>query len=170
MNETVLTAFVIVASIAIIFQAAMLAALFFSFRKTSARVEKLADTVESKAIPLLESAKTVLDDTGPRIKEITDNLSEITGTMKAQVGRMDTTVTDLVDRARLQIIRVDELVSRTMDKVEETTEMVQQTVVTPVKHLSGIMQGLSAGIGAFLQKRHRRAAEMAAGDDEELFI
>lgn len=170
MNETVLSAFVVVASIAIVVQAGMLIALFFSLKKTSEKMERIAGTVEGKAIPLLESAQSVLDETGPRLNEITANLTEITTTLKSQVGRMDATVTDLVDRARLQIIRVDELVSSTMDKVEETTEMVQQTVVTPVKHLSGIMQGLSVGIGAFLSQRRRRAVDINAGDDEELFI
>src|SRR5262245_49702016 len=115
MNETVLSTFVIVASIAIVFQAAMLIALFFSFRKTSQRMEKLAATVEGKAVPLLEKAQSVLDETAPKLNEITSNLTEITGTFKSQVTRMDATVTDLVDRARLQVIRVDDLVSRTMD-------------------------------------------------------
>jgi hypothetical protein len=69
------------------------------------------------------------------------------------------------------VIRVDELVSRTIDKVEETTEMVQHTVVTPMKQLSGLMQGLSVGIGAYLSRRRKAAMEAAgATEDEEMFI
>jgi hypothetical protein len=172
MSETVLSAFVIVACLAIIIQAGILVALFFSVRKTGARMEAIASQVESRAIPLLESARAVLEDSGPKLKEITSNLVDATGTMKDQVTRLDSTVNDLVDRTRLQVIRVDELVSRTLDKVEETTEMVQQTVVTPVRQISGIVQGLSVGLGAFLGSRRRMKAngDPIMVEDEELFI
>ena len=46
---------------------------------------------------------------------------------------------DVIDRARLQVIRADELLNRTMDRVEETTDMVHRTVVSPVRQLSGLM-------------------------------
>ena len=55
----------------------------------------------------------------------------------AEIERLDATVNDIVDRTRLQVIRADELVNRTMDRVEETTEMVHRTVVSPIRQLSG---------------------------------
>lgn len=171
MNETVLTGFVVVATIAITFQAIILVVLFFALRKTTQRVEAIATNVESKAIPLLDSAKTILDENGPRLKEITQNLSETTTTLKTQMNRVDATLNDVLDRTRLQVIRVDDMVSRTMDKVEETTEMLQHTVVSPVKKLTGIMQGLSVGIGAYIQRRRKATMEAAtAVEDDELFI
>jgi hypothetical protein len=84
---------------------------------------------------------------------------------------MDVTFNDAVDRTRLQVIRVDELVSRTIDRVEETTEMVQHTVLTPMKQLAGVVQGLSVGIGSFLNRRRKAAMEASgATEDEEMFI
>lgn len=169
MSETVLSLFMIVTCLAIIIQAGILAALFFTVKKTSARMETLADQVANRAIPLMDSAKAILEDSGPKLKEITSNLVDATGTLKGQVNRMDETVNDLLDRTRLQIIRVDQLVASTLDRVEETTELVQATVVTPVKQISGIIQGLSVGIGAFLGRRRSRTGEMVV-EDEELFI
>jgi len=69
---------------------------------------------------------------------------------------MDATVTDAADRARLQIIRADELVTRTLDRVEETTDMVQKTVVSPVRQFSGLIQGVTAGIEFLLGSLGRR--------------
>jgi hypothetical protein len=169
MSETVLSIFMVVTCLAIILQAGILAALFFSVKKTSARMETLADQVVTRAIPLMDQAKSVLEDSAPKLKEITSNLVEATGTLKGQVNRMDSTVNDLLDRTRLQVIRVDELVARTLDRVEETTELVQATVVSPVKQISGIIQGLSVGVGAFLSRRRSRGGEMVV-EDEELFI
>jgi hypothetical protein len=171
MNETVLTAFVVVAALAIVIQAGILAGMFFAMKKTSARMEDVAKKVEDRALPVLDSAKMILDDSGPRLKEITANMAEISTRLRGQAERMDATFSDLVDRTHLQVIRVDELVSRTLDKVEETTEMVQTTVVTPVKQMSAIMQGLSAGIGSYLARRRKAALDQSSAvEDEELFI
>jgi methyl-accepting chemotaxis protein len=171
MNETLITVFIVVAALAILIQAGVLFGLFLSFKKTSDRVEAIARNVETKAIPLLDSAKTILDENGPRLKEITTNLSETTATLKTQLTRVDATLHDVLDRTRLQVIRVDDMVSRTMDKVEETTEMLQSTVVSPVRKLTGIMQGLSVGLSAYIQRRRKASLDaMTATEDDELFI
>lgn len=172
MNETILTAFVIATCLAVMIQAGILVGMFVSMKKTSERMEALAKRVEDKAIPVLESTREILEDTAPKLKEITANLADVSGTIKNQVSRMDATFNDTLDRTRLQVIRVDELVSRTIDKVEETTEMVQTTVLTPLKQLTGVIQGLSVGVGAFLNRRRKASVESASGhgDDEEMFI
>jgi methyl-accepting chemotaxis protein len=171
MNEQLLTAFVIIAALAIVIQAGILLFLFIGFKQTSQRVETIMRNVETKALPLLDSAKSILDENGPRLKEVTQNLSEATSTLKAQLTRVDSTLNDVLDRTRLQVIRVDDMVSRTMDKVEETTEIIQNTVVSPVRKLTGIMQGLSVGLGAYIQRRRKASLEaMTAVEDDELFI
>ena len=173
MNETILTVFVIATCLAVMIQAGILLGMFFSMKKTSERMEALAKRVEDKAMPVLESTREILEDTAPKLKEITANLADVSGTIKNQVSRMDATFNDTLDRTRLQVIRVDELVSRTIDKVEETTEMVQTTVLTPLKQLTGVIQGLSVGVGAFLNRRRKsqmEAAQSGRTDDEEMFI
>lgn len=171
MNEPLLTAFVIIAALAIMLQAGILLFLFFSFKETSKRMETIMRNLEGKALPLLDSAKTILDENGPRLKEVTQNLSEATTTLKTQLTRVDATLNDVLDRTRLQVIRVDDMVSRTMDKIEETTEMIQHTVVSPVRKLTGIMQGLSVGLGAYIQRRRKATLDATtAAEDDELFI
>ncbi|MCU1287282.1 MAG: hypothetical protein JWO13_3632 [Acidobacteriales bacterium] len=171
MNETLLTIFIIGTCVAVVIQAGILLALFFSVKKTSERMEAIAKRVEVSVLPVLESTKVILEDATPKLKEITANLAETTTVLKAQVARMDVTFNDAVDRTRLQVIRVDELVSRTIDRVEETTEMVQHTVLTPMKQLAGVVQGLSVGIGSFLNRRRKAAMEASgATEDEEMFI
>ncbi len=165
MGENVLSIFMIITCLAIIIQAGILAALFFTVKKTTAKVEEMA----TRAIPLMDSARTMLEDTAPKLREITSNLVDVSGSLKHQSDRLDATVSDLLDRTRLQVIRVDQLVGRTLDRVEETTEMVQATVVSPIKQISGIVQGLSVGIGAFLGRRRSRDGELVV-EDEELFI
>ena len=170
MDQGLLTLFIAVTSIAVVIQAGILVALYVSVKKSSDKALALAEQMNAKAIPALENAQAILDDAKPKIQTITSNLVDVTTNLKEQVERADLTVADLLDRTRLQIIRADEMVSRAMDKVEETTELVQHSVISPVKQVSAIIQGVTAGIGAFMGRRARRNAESAAEQDEELFI
>jgi hypothetical protein len=81
---------------------------------------------------------------------------------------VDATLTDIVDRTRLQVIRADEFVNSTMDKLEETREVVQKTVVSPVRQISGLMRGVGAGLEAFFSRRRTRSSVSAPQD--EMFI
>ena len=170
MDSNLLTFFVAVTSIAVVIQAGILVALFLTVRNRSARALAIAEQVQSRAVPALESAQAILADAGPKLQTITTNLVEVTTTLKSEVERADLTVADVLDRTRLQIIRADEMVSRAMDRVEETTELVQHSVISPIRQISAIIQGLTAGVGAFLGRRARRHHEDAAEQDEELFI
>jgi len=156
MTDNLMVWFVAFTGAAVLLQAGILAALYLSVRKSSSRMEALAEEVKTKALPTLETAQTMLSDLRPKLQVIADNLLETTTSVRAQVQRMDATVTDAADRARLQIIRADELVSRTLDRVEETSDMVQRTVVSPVKQFSGLIQGVTAGIEFLLGSLGRR--------------
>jgi methyl-accepting chemotaxis protein len=140
----------------VLLQAGLLAAMYLSMRKSSARLEALANEVKTKALPTLETAQAMLTELRPKLTVIADNLAETTHSVRSQVERMDATVNDVVDRARLQIIRGDELLSRTLDRVEETSEMVHNTVVSPVRQFAGLIQGVTAGIEFLLGNRGRK--------------
>jgi hypothetical protein len=169
MDPGLLTLFIAITSAAVVIQAAILVALFFTVRARSARALAIAEQVQIRAMPALESAQAILADAGPKLQTITSNLVDVTTTLKSQVDRADLTVADMLDRTRLQIIRADELVSRAMDRVEETTELVQHSVISPVRQISAVIQGLTAGVGAFFGRRMRNSEE-GAEQDEELFI
>ena len=144
--ENLIPLFIALTGAAVLLQAGMLVALYLSVRKSSVRMEALAVEVKTKALPAIETAEAILAELRPKLTVIADNLTETTHSVRSQVERLDATVDDVVDRARLQIIRADELLSRTLDRVEETSEMVQRTVVSPVRQFSGLIQGVTAGI------------------------
>jgi hypothetical protein len=154
--ENLTTWFIAVTAAAVLLQAGLLAAMYLAMRKSSARMEALAVEVKTKALPTIETAQAILVDLRPKLTVIADNLTETTHSVRSQVERVDATVDDVVDRARLQIIRADELLSRTLDRVEETSDMVHKTVVSPVRQFSGLIQGVTAGIEFLLGSRSGR--------------
>jgi len=154
--ENLTPLFIALTGAAVLLQAGILVAMYLAMRKSSARMEALAVEVKTKALPTLETAQAMLTELRPRLTVIADNLMETTISVRSQVQRVDATVTDAVDRARLQVIRADELLSRTLDRVEETSDMVHKTVVSPVRQFSGLIQGVTAGIEFLLGGRGRR--------------
>jgi hypothetical protein len=160
--------FIAVTALAVLLQAGLLAGMFFSMRKTSAKVESLAEEVKTKVLPTAELAHSMMSELRPKIATVVDNVSVSTTMLRSQMERVDATLTDIVDRTRLQVIRADEFVGSTMDKLEETREVLQKTVVSPVKQLSGLMHGVGAGFEAFFARRRERNSVSAPQD--EMFI
>ena len=154
--ENLTPVFIALTGIAVVLQACLLVFMYLAMRKSSARMEAIATEVKSKAIPAMETAHSIMNELRPKLQAIADNLQEVTGLIRSEVERVDATVNDVVDRARLQVIRADELLSRTLDRVEQTTEVVHKTVVSPVRQLSGLMQGITAGIEFLFGGRGRR--------------
>jgi hypothetical protein len=168
MDNTLLTVFIAVTAIAVLLQMAILAGMFVAVRKTSAKVESLAEEVKTKVLPTAELAHSMMVDLRPKIETVADNVSVSTTMMRAQLERIDATLTDIVDRTRLQVIRADEFVNNTMDKLEETREAVQRTVVSPVRQISGLMHGVTAGVEAYFSRKRQRNSVNAPQD--EMFI
>lgn len=151
-----MTVFVALTGIAVLLQAFVLLAMYLAMKKSSERMQALADDVKTKVMPTVLEAQQMMSVLRPKIEVIVENLETTTTVMRSQVQRIDATVNDVVDRARLQIIRTDELFSRTLDKVEQTSDMVHKTVVSPVRQISGLMQGITVGLEFLFGSRGRR--------------
>jgi hypothetical protein len=168
MNNTALTIFVAVTAAAVVLQMLILLGMYLAMRKSSAKLESLAEEVKTKVLPTAELAHEMISDLRPKITTVLDNVAVSTTVLRNQMERMDATLTDIIDRTRLQVIRADEFVNHTMDKLEETREAVTRTVVSPVKHISGLMSGVTAGFEAFFSRR--RGRESANAQQDEMFI
>lgn len=163
-----LITFIAVTAAAVLLQAGILVGMYFAMRKTSAKIESLAEEVKTKVLPTAELAHSMMSELRPKITTVVDNVSVSTTMLRTQMERVDATLTDIVDRTRLQVIRADEFVTSTMDKLEETREVVQNKVVSPVKQLSGLMHGVGAGFEALFSRRRERSA--VAAPQDEMFI
>ncbi len=170
MNDTLLGVFIAVTSVAVVIQAIILVALFFSVRKSSARMEALSTELKEKALPTIETVQNMVVELRPKIETMANNVSESTTLVRNQLTRLDATLTDVLDRTRLQVIRADELLNRTMDKVEETSEVVHKTVVSPLRQVSGLMTAITTGVEVFLGQKRRQPKNGMGVPQDEMFI
>jgi len=118
----------------------------------------------------METVQSLLVELRPKIDVMSTNISESTKLVRNQLGRIDATLTDALDRTRLQVIRADELLNRTMDKVEETSEIVHKTVVSPLRQVNGLMAAISTGVEVFLGQKRRHPRNGAGVPQDEMFI
>jgi methyl-accepting chemotaxis protein len=181
MDNTLLTAFIAVTATAVIFQMLILFGIFLTVRKVAGRVEalgeKLEDTtgvVQVRVLPILDKVKEMMpqvrqliETSRPKVETVVDNVTHMSTTARGSVDRLNVTVNDAIDRMRLQVIRGDEMLTRTMDRIEETGEKVQHSVMSPVRQASGLMQAISTGFGAYFGQQKRRRN---GGPSDEMFI
>jgi hypothetical protein len=171
MSSNLLGVFIAITSAAVVIQAGILVALFVSVRKSTAGMEALAKEMKNKALPTIDAANSMLTELRPKVDTIVENVSQSTALLRGQMQRLDATVNDVIDRTRLQVIRTDELVNRTLDRVEETSDMVHRTVVSPIRQVSGLVQGVTAGLEFFFRRRrNNRPREGKGVPQDELFI
>jgi len=171
--ENLIPLFVALTGAAVVLQAGLLAAMYLAMRKTSTRMELLAEEVKTKALPTLETAQSMLAEIRPKVEVIADNLMATTTVVRDEAQRIDAAVNDLVDRARLQVIRADDMLTRTLDRVEETSEIVQKTVTSPVRHVSGVIKGVTAGLEFLIGHRGKNGGTREARrpvPQDEMFI
>jgi hypothetical protein len=160
--------FIGVTAAAVVIQACILVAMYLAVRQTTVRMETLAADVKTKILPVAETAHTMLVEFRPQLQTVVKNVSESSTLIRAQIERLDATVSDAIDRTRLQVIRADELLNRTLDRVESTTDMVHKTVVSPVRQLSGLVQGITSGLEFLIGNRRKRNGVPVPQD--EMFI
>ncbi len=170
MDDTLLKLFIALTTVAVVIQAGILVALYFAVRKSTAQMEELATQVTTKALPTLETAQSMLVELRPKVEILAANAAESSTLLRGQLERVDSTLSDVLDRTRLQVIRADELLNRTMDKVEETTEVVHKTVVSPLRQVSGLMNAISTGVEVFLGQKRRQPRNGMGVPQDEMFI
>ena len=168
--DNYLPAFIAITTVAVLIQALILVALYVSVRKSSARMEALASEVRTRMLPVIDTSNSMLTELRPKIEAAVSNVNQSSALVRAQLERVDATIGDVIDRARLQVIRTDELLSRTLDRVEETTDVMHRTVISPVRQLSGLVQGLTAGLEFLVAGKRRQRNNGMGVPQDEMFI
>jgi uncharacterized protein YoxC len=162
--------FIAVAAIAIVIQTAMLVSTLFMLRPVIQNFQRIASDLQSKINPILATTARILDDSEERIRSIMGDASEITHLARTEAQKVDRVVTDAIERLRLQVIHADQIVTGTLEVIEETGEKVRKTVWGPVNQVSALLKGIKVGLDVIRGRSSRGAGSDGVPQDEELFI
>jgi uncharacterized protein YoxC len=170
-QNAVLTIFVAITAVAFCLQLVLLFLLYKAIEKSSARMESVANRMEERATPVLATAQAILEEAQPKIGEITGNLAEASAILRAQVAGVAEATGEIMERARMQAARLDHMITSTTDKISETTDFLQEKVISPIRRVQAIVSAVKVGVGFLRHTRARkRGPQLATAEDEEMFI
>ncbi len=158
----------------VVFDALLLVAflgIYKSLKQMLASLERQRATFEGKITPLLGDVKERLDQAKAvfeNLQKTTENFVAVSEMVKGQAEKVNMTLQDTTDRARIQIARADEIVSDVVEKIQVTADIIQQNILAPVREISALVRGVSCALHFLFGRRHNSIDRVH--QDEELFI
>jgi len=166
--ETYLTIFIAVTAAAVVLQSGILVALYLRLAKFDEETRALRRQLSERADPILRNVEDITLTLRDRGRVIAEDLSAMSYDARRQVQKFDRLTDELADRLRLQILRIDQLLTQALESLEQAGTTVKENVVQPMREAAAVMRGVKAAL-EFLATRPERAKKGARAD-EELFI
>jgi methyl-accepting chemotaxis protein len=163
-------AFIIIATIAIVIQMAILLAMFVQLRTAIENFTRLANDLHARLDPILLRVNRILEDSEDRIATVMGDAAEISRIARGQAQKIDRVFTEVVERLRVQVIRTDQILTGVLEVVEDAGTKVRNTVWAPIHQASALLKGLKVGLDFIRGQQRRRQEPDSATQDEELFI
>jgi methyl-accepting chemotaxis protein len=129
------------------------------------KVAPVADRVES----VLATANRIMEETRPRISELSGEAVEIVRSGREQVERIGELLHDAGDSARNRLEQIDHAVESTVKQVGQVGDAVKRAVLRPVREANGLAAGISAAISTLVHHSRKPSVDQAT-QDEEMFI
>lgn len=148
-----------VVTLAVVLQTLILLAVFVGAKQSERKVLEQMDRLREDLGPVLHAATDVLkllDDIGPRIRAITVNVHTASERLRGQVDHIDALVEEITGRTRHQVVRVDNMVSDTLDGIARGTRTIQDNVMAPLRQIGGWMTAIRAAMD-LLRRGDRRS-------------
>jgi methyl-accepting chemotaxis protein len=151
-SQTLLLVFVAVVSVSLLLQAGSMVAMFLAARKAQKKVAALVDDLRLHALPVIMSSREVIHELLPKMRTIVDNLEVTSTTLRSKTDQLGGVVEDVAHRAQAQAARVDGIVKGTLDQITYAAHAVEAGISMPVRQVSGILNGLRAGVEVLWKK------------------
>jgi methyl-accepting chemotaxis protein len=158
-SSRLLIIFVGLVAIAMVVQAIAVIVLAIGAKKASTRALEIADQLHTKLMPILDTTHTVIHDSAPKVKIITENLVETSHVVRSKAQEFDATASDLNMRTRAQAARVDGMVTSVLNTTADISETLQRAAKVPVREFAGLVNGFKAGLDVLVG----RAKEFGRG-------
>lgn len=151
--------FLFIIMLALVGQAAGVIVMSFFASQVLQRVKRIGDIVELKTGPLLDRTTRLVEELAPKVQSFTENAEQISYTVREKMDELSVTVSQLNEtvqeingRTRMQVSRVDGMVTDALIATEEISHSVQQSIKVPVRQVAGLIAGLKAGIETLIAR------------------
>ena len=129
---------------------------------------KVAPVVDDVGM-VLATANRIMEETRPRISELSGEAVEIARSGRQQVERIGELLHDAGDRARTRLEQIDQAVDSTVEQVGQVGDAMKRAVLRPVREVNGLAAGISAAVSTLVHHSRKPSVDQAT-QDEEMFI
>lgn len=159
--ELLLTICIVAITLAVIMQAFFLFAMYMNSKRMGAQFERFMKETRELMVPVRSITENLRVASG--------NLVEIGMSAREQFRRVEAMVAETGQALHVQIDRLDQTSRDVVSRINETADIVQDSVVRPFREVSAVAKGITRGFETFLFRRSRSTVDQAH-QDEELFI
>jgi hypothetical protein len=145
-NSRLLMIFVAMVAIAMVAQAIALIIMAIGASKARKRGLEIVEEMRLKMLPIITGTHELIRDNAPKVKIITENFVETSHVIRSKAQEFDVTASDLNAKTRAQAARVDGMVTSVLNTTAEISESIQRGIKVPVREVTGVVNGLKAGL------------------------
>jgi hypothetical protein len=171
--QTWLVVFVGIIALSFVVQLIVNVALFMQMRRLASNVDRTLTDLRLQIAPTLTRVQSLVDDISPRISGIVADASELTRLARSQAQKVDRVFSETIERIRLQLIHVDQILTGAMETVEDAGAQLKQTVIGPIAKATAVIRGIQTGVEFFRNTRRgnsKTARSESTTQDEGMFI
>jgi uncharacterized protein YoxC len=145
-NSRLLMIFVGMVAAALVVQAIALVMIAVGAAKARKRVLTVVEELRAKAMPAIDTTQDFIANTAPKLMTLAENLVETSNVVRSKVAELETTLSDVNNKARVQAARADDIVTTVLTGAAEAVNAVQRGINVPIREFNGLMNGLKAGL------------------------
>ena len=160
----IMAVFTAVAAVALVIQMLFLLGMYRSTKILRERATAFMDRWE----PLADQAQKTLEQVRVQSDQILKKVEGLADQSKVQLDKVDALLTDVSQATRVQMERIDRAMAETVDRVHQTTDALQKTVLVPVRQIRAVAAALGAVLGSLNSRRRPTVDQVTL--DEEMFI
>ena len=155
--DKLLTFFVALTALAVLTQACVLVSIYLMSRRLSNQIERFMSETREMMVPV----KAITEN----LQVASTNIMEIGISAREQFRRVEGMVTDTNEVLHTQLNRLEEVTKDVTGRINSTADLVQDTVLRPVREAAALAKGLGRGFD-YLFRRNRKSSNYR---DEERF-
>jgi len=155
--DQLLTFFVALTALAVLTQACVLVAIYLMSKRLSSQIERFMSETRQMMVPI----KAITEN----LQVASTNIMELGISAREQFRRVESMVTDTNEVLHLQLNRLEEVTKDVTGRINSTADMVQNTVLRPVREAAAVAKGLGRGFD-YLFRRNRKTSNSRQRDEE----
>lgn len=170
--EVLLVLVVLAAAVCLIIQSLAVWQAAKTMQRVLDDVDRRTKALEDEASRLMTQASEVaekLEPLGSLSTDLKKHFQEIGSLFEKRSRDVDALISEIIEVGKKQAVKIDFVVTDTVEKFEQTTEVIQRDILRPAVEISSFLKGFKTVFSHLFRQESERKRE-SQKKEEEMFI